>query len=181
MSIFLAFVAGLLGWTLMEYIIHYPLGHLPRGRILISREHLRHHADILYFTPRAMKVRGAAPVLGIVAWIGTVLAGWAPALAFTIAIAIGWTVYEVVHQWIHVRGPKGRYGRWAARHHLYHHFGRPRRNHGVTTPVWDLILRTYDRADIVRVPRRQLASIPWLEQALRSDNPPPFARDYQVA
>jgi sterol desaturase/sphingolipid hydroxylase (fatty acid hydroxylase superfamily) len=102
-------------------------------------------------------------------------------IAFTGAIAVGWTVYEIVHQWIHVHGPKGRYGRWAARYHLSHHFAKPWRNHGVTTPIWDVILRTRDRPGVVRVPRKQLASVPWLEEALRSDDPPAFTTDYRVA
>lgn len=181
MSIAVTFVAGLVSWTFLEYAIHYWLGHLPRGRILISREHLHHHADILYFTPFSRKVRGAAPVLLVVAATGTVVAGLPHALVFTAAIAIGWTAYEVVHQWIHVHGPKGRYGRWAARYHLHHHFVQPKHNHGVTTPIWDVILRTRTRPGVVRIPRKQLASVPWLEKALQSDEPPAFAGGYRVA
>ena len=52
-----SFVAGLAGWTLLEYAIHSWLGHLPRGRILISSEHLKHHSDILYFTPLRLRIR----------------------------------------------------------------------------------------------------------------------------
>jgi 4-hydroxysphinganine ceramide fatty acyl 2-hydroxylase len=181
MSIVVAFVAGLFSWTFFEYVIHYCLGHLPRGRILISREHLHHHTDILYFTPPAMKIRGAVPVLFVVAVIGTLVAGLAHSMAFTGAVAVGWTVYEIVHQWIHVHGPKGSYGRWAARYHLYHHFAKPKRNHGVTTGIWDVILRTHDGPDVVRIPRKQLASVPWLEKALQADPAPAFLSDYQIA
>ena len=64
-SFIASFVAGLVGWTLLEYAIHFWLGHLPKGRILISSEHLKHHSDILYFTPVRLKIRGAVPVLAV--------------------------------------------------------------------------------------------------------------------
>lgn len=177
-SIAIAFVAGLAAWTFLEYVIHDWLGHLPRGRILVSREHLAHHADILYFSPLRLKVRGAAPVLGLLLAAAWALFGLAVGLAFVVAVAIGWTAYEGLHQSIHVKGPTNRYSRWAARHHLHHHFARPNRNHGVTTPLWDLLLGTYEPARQVRVRRRHLASIPWLAAAHASGAE--FAADYEI-
>ena len=166
MSSFVAsFVAGLASWTLLEYIIHYWLGHLPKGRILISAEHLKHHGDILYFTPLRLKVRGALPVLAVLLFIVGGACGLTAGLGFVAAVALGWTTYEWLHQSIHVNGPRGAYSRWAARHHLSHHFGPPNVNHGVTTPLWDLIFRTYAPVRCVRVPKRFQASVPWLASA----------------
>jgi len=175
------FAAGLAAWTLLEYAIHYWLGHLPKGRTLISSEHLKHHADILYFTPIPLKIRGAVPVLTVLL-VGVGLAFGLPAgAAFTAAVAVGWTAYEWLHQSIHVDGPRGAYSRWASRHHLYHHFVHPGKNHGVTTPLWDFVFRTHVPAARVRVPARGIASIPWLDAARRSDSPPSrFAADYDV-
>ena len=130
-----SFVAGLAGWTLLEYVIHYWLAHLPKGRILISSEHLKHHRDILHFTPLRLKIRGAIPVLALLV--------------------------------VRVGGSCGRsaYSRWAARRHLSHHFGLPNSNHGVTTPLWDLVFRTYAPVRRVRVPKGFHASVPWLDSA----------------
>ncbi|MFM7143065.1 MAG: sterol desaturase family protein [Alphaproteobacteria bacterium] len=178
---FFGLVSGLLGWTLVEYVIHSVLGHLPKGRILTSREHLAHHADILYFTPLALKVRGAIPVLAaVMAGVGAGF-GLAAGLGVTIGVATGWTVYEVVHQSIHVNGPRSAWSRWAARHHLDHHFRNPRANHGVTTPLWDVVLGTHVPVRRVRVPRRAVKSLPWLESALAADRAPGFLADYEVA
>ena len=167
-------LAGLAAWTLLEYAIHYWLGHLPKGRILISSEHLKHHSDILYFTPLPVKVRGAVPVLVLAGLAVGPFFGGAAALGFVLAVAIGWTTYEWLHQSIHVHGPRGAYSRWAARHHLHHHFAHPGRNHGVTTPFWDWVFRTWDPAPRVRVPARQAEKLPWL------DANAPFAADYEV-
>lgn len=160
-----SFAAGLVGWTLMEYIIHSWLGHLPKGRILISSEHLKHHSNILYFTPLRLKIRGAVPVLAVLLLIVGGTCGLPAGLGFVAAVSLGWTTYEWLHQSIHVNGPRSAYGRWAARYHLSHHFGRPNSNHGVTTPIWDLVFRTYAPVQCVRVPKKFHASVPWLAAA----------------
>jgi sterol desaturase/sphingolipid hydroxylase (fatty acid hydroxylase superfamily) len=181
-SIGLGFVAGLVAWTFLEYVIHFWLGHLPKGRILISSEHLHHHADILYFTPLRLKVRGAVPVLSTLLIIASALFGLAVGLGFVAAVAVGWTTYEWLHQSIHVNGPTNWYSRWAARHHLSHHFTRPNRNHGVTTPIWDIILRTYEPTPRVRVGRRHVANVPWMAAGLEAGPArPPFMADYDLA
>jgi hypothetical protein len=161
-SFLVSFVAGLAGWTLLEYAIHFWLGHLPKGRILISSEHLKHHGDILYFTPLRLKIRGAVPVLALLLLVVGGTCGLPAGFGFVAAVSLGWSAYEWLHQSIHVQGPRSRYGRWAARHHLHHHFSRPNRNHGVTTPIWDLIFRTYAPVRRVRVPKRFHDSVPWL-------------------
>jgi hypothetical protein len=172
---------GLVGWTLLEYAIHFWLGHLPRGRILTSREHLAHHANILYFTPLPLKLRGAIPVLSaVLLGVGAAFGAWA-GVGATLGVAAGWTLYEVVHQSIHVNGPRSAWSRWAARHHLDHHFRHPRANHGVTTPLWDLLLGTHEPVHRVRIPARAVGSLPWLERALAASAPPPFLEDYEIA
>ena len=181
MTVFVtSFVAGLFGWTLLEYAIHYWLGHLPKGRILISSEHLAHHRDILYFTPLRMKIRGAAPVLaGLFLLVGGTC-GLTAGLGFVAAVALGWTAYERLHQAIHVRGPRNAYGRWAARHHLSHHFGLANANHGVTTPLWDVIFGTYVPVRRVQVPKRFHAAVPWLAGARDAGSEAPaFLADYE--
>ena len=180
-SFIASFVAGLAGWTLLEYAIHFWLGHLPRGRILISSEHLKHHGDILYFTPLRLKIRGAVPVLAVLLLVVGGVLGLSAGLGFVAAVSLGWVTYESLHQSIHVNGPRGPYGRWAARHHLSHHFNRPNSNHGVTTPIWDLVFRTYAPVQRVRVPKRSLASVPWLESAfVASSGVQPFLSDYEL-
>jgi len=180
MDIATGFVAGILSWTLVEYAIHYWLGHLPKGRILISSEHLKHHRDILYFTPLPMKIRGAVPVLAALGAAATWLTGWQIAVGYVAAVALGWTVYEVLHQSIHVKGPSTGYARWAARHHLHHHLVAPRTNHGVTTPIWDWIFRTYQRPVAIPVRRRDLRQIPWLREAAATAQPPDYLVDYEL-
>jgi len=183
MTAFIAsFVAGLAGWTLLEYAIHFWLGHLPKGRILISAEHLKHHSNILYFTPLRLKIRGAVPVLAVLLLVVGGTLGLPAGFGCVAAVSLGWTTYEWLHQSIHVNGPRSAYSRWAARYHLHHHFSRPNSNHGVTTPIWDLVFRTYTPVQRVRVPKRSLASVPWLAAAVDANaGVPAFLSDYEVA
>ena len=62
--------------------------------------------------------------------------------------------YEVAHRRTHTHPPRNRYGRWARRNHLHHHFGAPMRNFGVTSPLWDKVFGTYDEPGVVTVPGR---------------------------
>jgi len=161
-SFVVSFVAGLASWTLVEYAIHFWLGHLPKGRILISSEHLKHHTDILYFTPLPLKIRGALPVLAVLLLLVGGTCGASAGFGFVAAVALGWAAYERLHRSIHVDGPRSAYSRWAVRHHLSHHFSRPHSNYGVTTPIWDMVFRTHVSVPRLHVPERVRASVPWL-------------------
>lgn len=61
-------------------------------------------------------------------------------------------VYEALHRIEHVTAGIGPYGRWARRHHFHHHFVDGKTNHGVTTPLWDLVFGTYRRPGVIDVP-----------------------------
>jgi sterol desaturase/sphingolipid hydroxylase (fatty acid hydroxylase superfamily) len=173
----LAFALGVLSWTLAEYLLHRFHGHHARGRNEFSREHLRHHARRHYFTPTRRKVVTAAPALAVVGGVAALLAGAAPALAFTGGFAVMYVAYEVMHRRVHTHPARGFYGRWMRRHHLHHHFGNPWSNHGVTSPVWDVVFRTLERPGVVRVPR-QLA-MPWLVDDA-GELRPEHAADYAI-
>lgn len=179
MTVVLTFAAGLLLWTFLEYVIHNWLGHLPKGRTLSSREHLRHHSKSDYFSPLTKKLLAVVPVLSVAVLAVWPVFGLAVGVGLSAGVGAGWLAYEVVHRLIHVRAPKTAYGRWARRHHLHHHFMRPNVNHGVTTPIWDWVFRTYERPGRIKVPKKQAPRLPWLHA---KDDPtriaPQFAGDF---
>ena len=99
-------------------------------------------------------------------WVGAALVAVFLAWAAHPAAGAGWmaayVAYELVHRHLHATARTagdsdsdgdaagrterlGRYGRWARRHHFHHHFVDVRRNYGVTTPLWDVVLRTRRR------------------------------------
>ena len=154
---------GYLLWTGLETIIHR-LGHA-RWRTHILAEHRAHHVKPDYFTPLRQKLPAIGP---LVIAIGAGFAWWG-GMGFGACVASGlfggWLHYEWLHQMIHRRAPRTAYGRWARRHHLHHHFTNPRVNNGVTTPLWDYVLRTRATATEIVVPTRFAPLFPWLSEA----------------
>lgn len=176
-SVIVAFAVGVAGWSFSEYALHNWWGHLAKGKNEFSREHLAHHAKKDYFTPTPKKLLTAVPVLSALGAGSVLLVGWAHGLAFVAGFAAMYTTYEVLHYQLHVSPPTGWYSRWARKHHFAHHFNCPKKNHGVTSPIWDIVFRTYERPDVVRVPRKM--AMRWLFDetgALR----PELAADYDV-
>jgi sterol desaturase/sphingolipid hydroxylase (fatty acid hydroxylase superfamily) len=138
-----AFAAGLLAWTLVEYIAHRVfLHHTP----VLAALHEEHH-------------RRPSAMIGTPIWIsgallgGTVLALWALlgvdlASGVGAGLVAGYLWYMVVHHTSHhTRPDPASYLYRAKRRHGLHHHGRRPGNFGVTTSFWDHVFRTAVGAD----------------------------------
>jgi sterol desaturase/sphingolipid hydroxylase (fatty acid hydroxylase superfamily) len=154
-----AFLAGAGVWTLVEYALHRSLGHRGGAKNPFTVEHLAHHADLTYFAPAWKKGLAACAVLGITSPLLVWFFGGV-GMSAAIGFVLMYILYEYIHKRLHTHPPLTRYGRWARRHHLYHHFKRPHFNHGVTTPVWDFAFRTLEVPPRIRVPRRN--ALAWM-------------------
>ena len=169
-----AFVLGALTWSLLEYLIHRFLGHEPRLRPNpFAAEHIRHHSEGDYFAPTWKKLGVAALLTALLVWPATWLAGFGPGLAYLGGLMGFYGVYEVLHRREHTRPGIGAYGRWARQHHFAHHYSDARFNHGVTSPLWDLVFRTWKPVPVVRVPRRFV--MPWLKDPVTGEVRAEFA------
>jgi sterol desaturase/sphingolipid hydroxylase (fatty acid hydroxylase superfamily) len=171
------FLAGGVGWTFLEYALHRFAMHEMKGKGLASREHLTHHADVTYFSPTSKKALTAVGVTAGVLPTSWPVLGRNRAIALVAGFNITYVAYEVIHRRAHTHPPRNKYGRWLRKSHFHHHFGAPRRNHGVTTPVWDKVFGTYDEPGTLRVPRRM--AMTWLLDE-NGDVKPEFAADYEV-
>ncbi len=82
------FVAGLAGWTLLEYALHGGLAHL--HTTFITPIHAVHHRD-----PHAVFAIGTwLPSAAVLALL-LVLFGWAPGVVFYLGVLCGFAAYEV--------------------------------------------------------------------------------------
>ena len=163
--LFLYFV-GMALWSLFEYFIHRLLGHRKGGRDPIAKEHRTHHATVSYFAPMGRKILLAIPVVALVALFGAIFIGLRFSALLAAGLATGWLLYERLHMRLHVKPPTGAYTHWAVRHHFDHHFMNPKTNHGVSSPVWDLVFGTYQAPRKVRVPLRAARQMPWLPETI---------------
>jgi 4-hydroxysphinganine ceramide fatty acyl 2-hydroxylase len=157
----IALLLGAFTWSFLEYCIHRWLGHDRRFRPnFFATEHVRHHIEGDYFAPAKKKALAAMVMLIVVGGPAMWIAGPAAGGAWISGLVGFYLFYEVLHRREHTHAGVGPYGRWARRHHFYHHFVDARVNHGVTSPIWDLVFGTYRMPDTITVPPRLM--MPWL-------------------
>ncbi len=160
MTLALAALAGALSWTLLEYLIHRWLGHDRRFRPNpFATEHVRHHVEGDYFAPTWKKLSLATALAAVLAFPVARALG-AAGFAYLAGLFGLYAAYEILHRREHTHAGWGAYGRWARRHHFHHHFVDARTNHGVTSPLWDWVFRTYRRPSTITVPRK--LAMAWL-------------------
>ena len=127
---------GLLGWTLIEYVLHRFVLHDVRP---FSTWHAEHHRrpTALISTPTLL----SASLIGTLVFLPMLLlAGLWPACALTCGVTVGYLTYSVMHHASHhwradSSGAKQR-KLW---HALHHNPSVPPGHYGVTTRFWDWV------------------------------------------
>jgi len=134
-----ACLAGMLGFSLLEYALHrFLLHHVPPFRGMHELHHA--HPTALVGTPTIASVALIAVGIFAPAWY---LAGLNIACGFTFGIILGYLCYGLVHHAVHRRSaPKGSYMHRVKRRHAQHHHARQACNFGVTTDCWDRVFGT---------------------------------------
>jgi len=129
---------GVIGWTLVEYLMHRFVFHrVPLIRDMHEAHHENH--DDLLGTPAWISLPALALVgLGLIGVFGI-----AAGSALTTGLTLGYWwyigVHHIVHHW---RLPAHGYAfRLKRRHALHHHFDESA-NFGVTSGVWDYAFGT---------------------------------------
>lgn len=170
------FLGGAFFWTFLEYTIHRGLGHNPKLKNLFTVEHLLHHKEVNYFAAAYKKAGGAIVIVGLFTLILGILINWINGFVFSTGLISMYLGYEFVHSRIHTHAPQNAYGAMLRKHHFYHHFNNPDKNHGVITTFWDKVFGTYVKpAVVIPVPRR--SKLKWLVDE-RGEIHPKFASEY---
>lgn len=176
-TIVVSALVGAVGWSLAEYLLHDLVGHRMKGRTAGAREHLRHHAVRGYFAPASWKAKQGVLLALLTVPLAVAVFGAPAGVAGTVGFYAAYLGYEVVHRRLHTHAPRHRYARLLRLHHFAHHFRYPNRNHGVTTPLWDLLFRTYVQPQLpLPVPRKH--AMEWLVDPESGAIRPEFASDY---
>jgi sterol desaturase/sphingolipid hydroxylase (fatty acid hydroxylase superfamily) len=140
------FVAGVLIWSLAEYVLHRYVFHwmsdTPWGRRIHFVLHGVHH-DYPNDKDRLVMPLGASLPLGVLFYlmyyftVGPVLGE-----AMYAGMALGYMTYDGTHYAVHHFKQRTRLGRWIRRHHMLHHHADHSGGFGVSSPLWDLVFRT---------------------------------------
>jgi sterol desaturase/sphingolipid hydroxylase (fatty acid hydroxylase superfamily) len=151
-----AHAVGLLVWTLVEYALHRFVFHFsPRNppawlQRLLFLFHGVHHVQPWDKARLVMPPSVSIP-LAIGFWLlfdavsTQVLASPAWVAPTFAAFLAGYLAYDLLHYATHHVAMSGTVGRWLKRHHLLHHHATPDERFGVSSPLWDLVLRTRPR------------------------------------
>ena len=127
--------AGIFAWTILEYVIHGVMGHA--NRTFVTPMHQVHHRD-----PRAVFALGAwIPTIAVLLG-GLYLFGSSRGIIFFAGLVVGFACYEIIHYRIHFSTPLGRIETRLRARHLAHHFQKPSAIFGVTTSLWDHVMRS---------------------------------------
>jgi 4-hydroxysphinganine ceramide fatty acyl 2-hydroxylase len=141
----LLFFAGLLTFTLVEYLIHRYTFHMeantPKKERLQYVLHGAHH-DF----PKD-KTRLAMPPIVSILLAGTFFLIYRLILGkfgipFTGGFVAGYATYLCVHYSVHAFPPPKNILRHLWIHHALHHYQQPHSAYGVSSPFWDFIFRT---------------------------------------
>jgi sterol desaturase/sphingolipid hydroxylase (fatty acid hydroxylase superfamily) len=139
------FVGGLALWTLMEYLIHrFSFHFVPRGRFTVVIAYLIHGVHHAY--PEDHRRWVTPPSLSLPIAIALYMASSVVFGRYLNSIAsgvtLGYVVYDLTHYLVHRPGPKTRLVKFLRSYHLQHHYSKPERNFGVSSPFWDYVFRT---------------------------------------
>ena len=141
------FFGGLIAWTLVEYLLHRWLFHLPPSRNLRIKEiqyvlHGYHH-DFPDDPGRLVAPPALSwPLAALVASVYAVIFGswWTAIFGGTV---LGYLGYDWMHYYTHHAKPKNPFGRFMRRFHFEHHFGTAYSQFGLSSPLWDLFLGSF--------------------------------------
>lgn len=151
-SIALFTAAGLVAWTLVEYLVHrYILhGRFPDGPGIqhflhkqFDHLHLAHHArpwDGNHVNGTLKDTLAPASVFMVVALLAGPLHTWP---VFVASLLVGYVAEEWIHHSVHYYRFDNRYFQYIKKHHLFHHSARGAESgFGLTSGAWDAIVGT---------------------------------------
>jgi sterol desaturase/sphingolipid hydroxylase (fatty acid hydroxylase superfamily) len=141
-----AFAAGLLFWTLTEYILHRFVFHfVPRskwGRRLHFIFHGVHH-DYPNDARRLVMPPSASIPLATGFYLLFALVLPVPYVAaFFAAFMSGYLFYDISHYALHHGNFKSAFWKKLKQHHMLHHYTDATKGYGVSSALWDKIFRS---------------------------------------
>lgn len=142
------FIAGMLSFTLLEYVMHRYLFHLPTTTP--GREKFVYHVHGVHHDyPKDKDRLAMPPVLSLTLstifyflfyfLMGELVYGFLP------GFLMGYAGYLFVHYSVHAFQPPKNALKILWIHHGIHHYKEPDRAFGVSSPLWDVIFRTMPR------------------------------------
>ncbi len=143
-------LAGVLAWTLVEYLLHRYVFHYIGPRAWQRRFHFVFHGvhhDFPQDAKRLVMPLGVSIPLGLAFFLLFDLVLPRPvAGAVLVGMGSGYLAYDGIHYFTHHLKARGAVGKFLKKYHLLHHHTGVEAKWGVTSPLWDYVFGTQDDA-----------------------------------
>jgi len=140
------FALGLLAWTVVEYVMHRYVFHFHPtsdfGKKIHFIFHGIHHDYPCDRLRLVLPPSVSIPLATGFYFLWRALIPQPGLFAFFSAFILGYLVYDMFHYAIHHVQVKGKLWNQLKTHHLKHHYVDPDKGFGVSSPLWDHIVRS---------------------------------------
>lgn len=146
LNFILYFSIGLAVWTITEYIMHRFIFHYHPTSEFGKKMHFIFHG-VHHDYPRDKKRLVLPPSVSIPLASGfyflfaTFLSSQL-LFAFFPGFLLGYLIYDMLHYAMHHHNFKSGIMKRVKQHHMLHHYNEPERGFGVSSSLWDIILRS---------------------------------------
>ncbi|MEP7256913.1 MAG: sterol desaturase family protein [Flavitalea sp.] len=140
-------LAGIAVWTITEYFLHRYIFHFEPGSVWGRRLHFIFHG-VHHDYPKDAKRLVMPPSASIPLATGfyflfaLFLKTKIYLFAFFPGFLVGYLVYDMMHYAMHHYNFKSELMKKVKKHHMLHHYNDSTRGYGVSTAIWDVILRS---------------------------------------
>ena len=142
----LCFLGGLVLWTATEYFLHRFIFHYQPASQWGQRVHFIFHG-VHHDYPRdkkrlVMPPSASIPLATLFYFLFSLFFSGANLYAFFPGFLFGYLVYDMMHYAMHHYHFKSGFFKRIRQHHLIHHYQDPKNGFGVSSSLWDEIMRT---------------------------------------
>lgn len=144
---FLFLVAGIAVWTATEYVLHRFVFHFEPSSEWGKRIHFIFHG-VHHDYPKDAKRLVMPPSASIPLAIGfyflfsLLFPNKVYLYPFYAGFIAGYLVYDMLHYAMHHYNFKSELMKRVKQHHMLHHYSDPTKGYGVSSSLWDIILRS---------------------------------------
>ena len=145
-TIFTLIVLGIIVWSLAEYTLHRFIFHFePKSKFGERLHFIFHgvHHDYPSDSRRlVMPPSVSIPLAVLFYFLFKSILGSDLVAPFFVGFVTGYIFYDMTHYAVHHFNVKNKFWLVLKKHHMRHHFQDAKKGYGVSSPVWDDVMRT---------------------------------------
>jgi len=146
MPFIIYFLAGLVIWTITEYFLHRFIFHYQPSSEWGKKLHFIFHG-VHHDYPRdkmrlVMPPTASIPLAAMFYFLFSLVLDQKFLFAFFPGFLLGYLIYDMLHYAMHHHNFKNGILKRIKQHHMLHHYQDPTKGYGVSSSIWDIILKS---------------------------------------